>query len=263
VAKKFHSAELKLGNASKHVRDINELLEKSPPFSYVLETDTQSRQRSTFARKNEAVIDAIGLLCGDAAHNLRSALDHAYNEIVLPFAKTDGERKAVQFPFCDGPNRLAEAVKNRLAHRVSTSFFDKICSFKPHGEPSGAKLLYLVDKMNIPDKHRTLTPIGDYKRISGNILQRQVPDFPFRAFTGSFGNCYRDVVWHYQGSIDIETLGSLRPPFTCVFEKKLDVPVDVIFEIAEANYRGPLVSTFHQMINVIRTVIDEMRPFAV
>lgn len=255
---KFKSAYLKIDRASEHIGELNELVRKERPFSYVLETNTQTGERATFAKKNEAVIDSIAVIAGDVVHNLHTALDHAYWEAVSPFATKEGERKNVQFPFSETANRFSVAAKNRLAHRVSQSFFDAIIGLKAYGEAGGNKLLYLINKIDTPEKHRTLTPIGNYTRISDEIIRHQVPDFPVMLIDCAFGQSHRDVGWRSQ-NIDTTDLGRICPPSTCIFEKELDVPVEVVFVIAEPDFRGPVIPTLNKLVDVVRGVLDVMK----
>src|SRR5882757_9502921 len=132
---KFKNAYLKLDNAAEHITKVNEILQKQCPFSYVLETNTRTRQRATFAKKNEAVIDAIGVACGDAFYNIRAALDYGYWQVVHPFVPDERKRKNIQFPSCKEVGRLDEAIKQRFAHLVSQEFFDEILALRPCGDP--------------------------------------------------------------------------------------------------------------------------------
>jgi hypothetical protein len=261
MATKLKSAYLKLGHACECIRKLNEILGKERPFTYVVETDTSSKQRATFAKKNETVIDQMALLCGDTVHNLRTALDHAYWEVVSPFTKTDRERRNTQFPFCELSERLTEAITNRFADRIGQTFVDALAALNPYGESGGNQMLYLIDAMDRLDKHRLLTPIGDYTTLSSDMVRKQVPDFPAGMVNCSFGNNRRDVGWSYQGVIT--DIGSIVPPSTCVFEKELDVPVSVIFMIAEPTYTGPVIPTLNQMADVVRQILAIMKPFAV
>lgn len=253
----FKSANRRIDRASEHIRELEELVRDTRPFSYVLETNTQTRERATFAKKNEAVIDRVSVISGDVVHALHSALDYAYWDVVSPVTTNEGERRSIQFPFGKTADRLDEAVKNRLAHRVSDEFSDAIISLKAHGEPGGNELLYLINEIDNPAKHRTLTPVGDYTRISSEIIRRQVPDFPAGFVDCGFGQNRRDVGWTAR-SIDLTTIGRIRPPSTCVFEKELDVPVDVVFVVASPDFSGPVIPTLHEMVNVVRSALDTM-----
>lgn len=105
------SGSLKIDQATKHIDSLNELFRKQRPFSYILETNTNTRERATFAKQDKANIDRAALICGDAIHNLITALDHAYWEIVSPVARNDAERKTIQFPFRETEARLKKAVE--------------------------------------------------------------------------------------------------------------------------------------------------------
>ncbi|MBS3650808.1 hypothetical protein KEU06_19535 [Pseudaminobacter sp. 19-2017] len=256
---------LKVDRASKGVRDLNELFRERRPFGYFVETNTKTCKRATFAKKNKTVVNEAAIMCGEIIHNLRSALDHVYWEIVSPFASTERERKKVQFPFCEEAGRLQKTVEDRLADRVSPKFFKAIMDLKPHGEPGGNELLYLIDKLDILDKHRLLIPTGDYTRISEQLLRAQVPDFPQDLSIDCviFGSNQRDIMWgvprHVLARID---LGGIRPPTLNQFEKELDVPVDIVFEIGGDGTPRPVIPTLHALVNVTAKTIKIIKAAA-
>lgn len=252
------TAQLKLERAAERIAELSDLLREERPFRYILETNTITRERATYAKKNEAVIDRASLIAGDAAHNIRTALDHAWWDIVSPHV--DGERalKAVQFPFSETAARLKEAVANRLAKRVSDRFFEAAVNLKPHGEAGGNRLLYLIDQIDIPDKHRTLTPTADYTRVSSDMLRRQIPDAPGFFGQASFGGNRRDIAWPL-GNIPKSALGQIVAPTYFMFEKELDVPVEIVFAVRAPDFRGPLISTLNQLIDVAKETINALK----
>jgi hypothetical protein len=254
------SAYLKINRAAKHVTELSELFRKECPFSYILETNAMTGERATFAKKNEAVISCAAITCGDVIHNLRSALDHAYWEIVSPFAATEAERKKVQFPFSKTLAGLNETVKDRLADRVSPRFFKAFIDLKPYPEPGGNELLYLIESLDILDKHKLLIPTGDYTRLSGEIIRRQVPDFPINIGVNEFGNNKRDVGWSVPpGGIDQRQIGAIRSPTTHIFEKKLDVPVDIVLSVGTPGLHRPIIPTLNALVDVAKETIKILR----
>jgi hypothetical protein len=246
-------ALLKIDRATKHISELSELFEKERPFTYVVETNTNTRRRSTFAKENKSVINRAALMCGDSIHNIRSALDHAYWSVVSPFATNDRERRSVQFPFSESAARLDESIKNRLANRASDTFFKALLALKPHGEAGGNELLYLIHRLDVVDKHMLLIPTADYKRITSFIIQKQVPDFPSGMFYGGFGQNGRDVEWPMSPTQPIP-IGALA-----VFEQELDVPVDVVFQTTETGDVRHVVPTLHQLVDVAKKTIHIMR----
>lgn len=254
----FESASLKIDRTTEHISELTELIREQHPFSYVVETNTQTSERATFAKKNKTVVDRAALICGEIVHGLRAALDHAYWEIVSPLAETPSEQKIIQFPFCEFANKLDETLRLRLAHKVSQHFFDAILSCKPYAEQGGNEHLYLIHRMDIIDKHRLLIPTGDYTRLTSDIIRRQVPDFPSGLIDCGFGQNRRDVVWR-SGSIKHLDIGFASPPTTHIFEKKLDVPVEMVFVVNDPEYTGPVIPTLNKLVRVTKKTITCMR----
>ena len=249
------SARQKIDRATQHITELSGLFLKRKPFTYVLETDILTGERATFAKKNKLVVDEASGISGDIVHNLRSSLDHAYWKIVSPFAGTQAEKKAIQFPFSKTKGKLKEAISNRLADRVSPTFFKALLDLQPHGEPGGNELLYMIHELDIIDKHQFPIPTGNYSEITGDIMQRQIPDFPFSgsgANTVSFTG--RDVSWTTR-QIPPGTLGDIKPPTTHIYEKVLDVPVEIVFQPRSDGEPRPLISTLNQLIEVARTTV--------
>lgn len=252
------SAMLKIHRATEHVNELNALFQKKRPFTYVLETNTMTGQRATFAKRNEAVINLAALICGDVVHNLRSALDHAYWALVSPVATTDWERKNVQFPYSETGARLDDAVKKRFADRVSPTFYQALLDLKPHGEPEGNEFLALIHKFDILDKHKLLIPTGDYTRLSSETLIKQVPDFPRGLVNCGFGQNNRDVAWNILPMNRAQRRSS-RIPESGILEQELNVPVDIVFTITGYVDHRPVIPTLHKLIDVASSTIQVIR----
>jgi hypothetical protein len=252
------SASLKINQATKHIASLNKLFSEQRPFSYIIKTDTNTRERTLFAKKNEAVADCAALICGDAIHNLRTALDHVYWEIVSPVANTDSERRNIQFPFNRTEAQLRIAITQGIAQRVSPVFCQALVDLKPHGEPGGNELLYLLHEVDILDKHKLLIPTADYKKLSTNILRPQIPDFP-GGFRGTIfgGNSGYDLQWQYMQVP--ENLGTPVAPSTHIFERELNVPVDIVFAVRMEGDLRPMVPTLNKLVDVVRAAIHSMR----
>jgi hypothetical protein len=62
----------------------------------------------------------------------------------------------------------------------------------------------------------------------------------YPAFFGTLflGQNARDIVWRSRGPFSREDLGNPRPPTTHLFERELDVPVDVVFSVEHPGIGG-------------------------
>lgn len=253
----FDSAKLKVERASEQIDEILAISEISPPFTYVLETDTMTGERATFSELNHISLKKLVIRCGEIFHNLRSALDHAYWEAVVPYIEDESKHGAIQFPFAKDSSKLEQAIKSRLAHQVSEEFFNLILSFKPCNGSDGNQLLSLLHEVNILDKHKFPTPVGDFTRISSVDIRTQVPDFPVGLTDVTFGGCRRDVAWR-TNSIDPRMLGDIVPPTTCIFHRPLSVPVDIVLRMATIDYSESLITTLTKMRTEVLNILTLM-----
>ncbi len=253
------SASLKIERAAEHIEELNVLFREQRPFAYVLEGNAKTGERATYAKKNEAVVQRAALICGDAVHNLRTALDHVYWETVSPHVAAG--HTSIQFPFSETAARLDETIKNRLAHKVSDKFFQAIRSLNSHGERGGNEPLYLIHKLDTGDKHNVLIPTADYRRLSSDIIRAQVPDFPGGISNIAVSGSHKDVIWRTQPMFRIARRRA-NLPTSGIFEQELNVPVDIIFPITAAGDVRPVIPTLYELVGVANATIEIVRDAA-
>jgi hypothetical protein len=263
------SAFLKIDRAAKHIEELNELVHQTRPFGYIVETDTETGQRTAFPTKNEAVINAMALIIGDVVHNLRSALDHAYWLIVCGTERErffsifrshrpPAEREAlVQFPFAKDAKSLNDALRRRFAHYAGTGFFCALRQLRPHGPPGGNDLLYLIHQVDILDKHRLLIPIGDYTVGLTAMIRQAVPDFPYAMDRiGLFNFTFK---WVSRSLPPADQLGIADPSLPTVFRREIDIPVDVILHVDKKGPLRPLFPTLVALVGAAREAVILMQ----
>jgi hypothetical protein len=244
------STSLKIDRAAKHIVELNEVLRKKRPFTYVVETDTNTHKRSVFRKADEAVVEECAVISGDAVHNLRCALDHVYWEIVAPCLSGNDNPRRVQFPFTQEANRFPEAARQGYAHRAGTGFYCAILKLKAYEEIGGNELLSLIYRLDIIDKHKLLIPTIDYKKMSSDLIKAQVSDFPLNFPAGGFR------------SVSQDERGTVVPPFTHKFQRKLNIPTDIIFTIWPSGQLTPVIPTLNAMVDMTRETISILRASA-
>jgi len=249
------SANLKIERAAKHVAELSELFRKHRPFTFTLERNIQTGEASVGPKKNEAVIDAAAVIIGEAVFNLRSALDHAYWEIVSPLVSEE-ERRAIQFPFVGKKKNRKGGIKQRMAHKVSCGFVRALYRLRPYHEAGGNELLCLIDKLCNIDKHRLLIPTGNYHQITPAHLREQVPDIPTGAVHISSVNAKRTLTWNFPPPNRAMRRKYARAP---IIEKELNVPVDIIISVGTGGDPRPVVPTLNQLVDVARTTVEILR----
>jgi len=255
------SAILKTDRAEKHIADLEEFFGRHRPFTYVFETNAKTGECATYAKRDEAVAAEAANIVADIVHNLRSSLDHAYWQIVSPHIQNEKEARRVQFPFCETAERLDQCLRERFAVRVSDRFYQAFVELKPFGGEGGNELLFLIHQLDNLDKHRFPIPTGDFKRLSSDTIRDQVEDFPRSFVDCAFGMNSRDVTWRRRPMswTQRRKAGLLVRP---VFERELDVPVDIIFAVGSRGEMRPLVPTLRAFVETTRATIDAIRDAA-
>jgi hypothetical protein len=264
------SALLKVDRATRHVNELNEFLSKTRPFSYIIETDTDTRERSAYPKRDEAIAAAMALTIGDAVHNLRSALDHAFWEIVYDRQRIargiwdrggqpslDREARRVQFPFTTKAANLDGEIKQRMAEHVGTKFCNTLRGLKPYREAGGNQMLYLIHKLDVLDKHRLLIPTGDYTRGLTTMIRQLVPDFPYGLdhisfFHTSFGP------WRLHDNLLQPELGA-PVGGTNKFQREIQIPIDIVLELRAGLPLQPIIPLLHTLVDTARETIRLMR----
>ncbi len=252
----FNHAYLRIKRAEEILGEINELMYSTPPYTYVLETNTQSHQRATLARKNQHTVDTLVIRCGELFHNLRSAIDQAYWEAISPNVPEEKHKK-IQFPFTKDVGRLDQTIKSRHGDKAGQTFFDALKNLNPFLGEGGNVLLALLHEVNIDDKHKFPTPTGNFTKINSATIKIQVNDFPDGLFNCGAGGSKKDVTW-ISRQYDSQDIGLLVIPTKILYHKILDLPVDTWFYIEDLSFSGEVIQTMTNLIIETKRILDEM-----
>lgn len=249
------SADLKIQRAEKHYAELSALIKKRKPFRYFVETNFKTGEKATFAKKDNEVANQAAIIIGDIIHNLRSALDHTYWQCTEKFAKSDSEKKNIQFPITKNEQALKDSVLPGLPSRVSGSFALALQNLKPYRE-GGNRSLCLIHDLDVMDKHKLLIPTGNFTKITSEMIQRQVPDFPAGIVDCGFGNNYRDVGWQVQPMTWTQRRKAKIPPSN-VLEKELDVPVETV--LSDIDSVRPALEVLQELVDVTKDARQVLR----
>ncbi|AZT82601.1 hypothetical protein EHN06_03050 [Marinobacter sp. NP-4(2019)] len=249
------SANLKIQRAEKHYAELSALLRKHRPFRYFVETNFKTGEKATFAKKDEEVANHAAIIIGDLVHNLRSSLDHTYWDCTEQFAKSDGEKRNIQFPITSTERALKESVIPGLPSRVSESFALALEELQPYRD-GGNRNLCLIHDLDVMDKHKLLIPTGNFTKITSAMIQKQVPDFPSGIVDCSFGNNYRDVGWRVQPMTWTQRRKA-KIPVSNVLEKELDVPVETV--LADVDFLRPALEILQEMMEATKEARQVLR----
>jgi hypothetical protein len=103
-------------------------------------------------------------MTGDAVHNLKCALDHAWHRTIGSLAPS-AVTKFAKFPVYPSRNALEDALKGRKIDVASPKLFELVMT-KIEPYKGGHEAIWPVHRLDILDKHRVLLPVIGYASIN-------------------------------------------------------------------------------------------------
>ena len=161
-------ARLKLKRANQHVADIEARI-SALPKSYTSSIEVDPKTGGQFIKHDLAnhpdVTADLALIIGDAIHNLRCALDHAWIGTLERLAPGI-IGKFTKFPVYQTREDLERALRNgRVDTSVPRVFALVISQIQPYKE--GNYDIWTMHQLDIRDKHRLLIPVVNFTSITG------------------------------------------------------------------------------------------------
>lgn len=169
----FESAVLKVKRAHQHILDFNQVSQaftKTDFYAFSIEEDRGTR----FLRLNmvKPAPEELALILGDTIHNLRSALDHAYVDLVKGAGKQPD--KWTSFRIWDDRDKLVKTLsKGKLEGQsdIIALLADTVCAYE-----GGNALLEALDCLDIADKHVVSLPTFSVVRLDHVFFTAQTAE---------------------------------------------------------------------------------------
>lgn len=155
----FDSARLKVQRANEHINQLEEWLSgiiqanRDAAISYK-NSESGAESHMLLVQRPNGFSNQAALMIGDAAHNLRTALDHLASAIVIA-AGEDPSR--IYFPLSDTRDGLIRSPEYRFIERVAPDFAIVIADIiKPYKTANTA--FWGLNRLDRVDKHRMMLP---------------------------------------------------------------------------------------------------------
>lgn len=146
--------KLKVERAGKHIDDLAAVCKafiNSTPYTLDRETEPKTGYYHFSVTNMQAPPPEVGLIAGDAIHNLRSALDHLACQLVL--ANGNLPSRQTCFPIFDSESKY-QTMDTRKVQGMSPAAISAIDAAKPYKDGNNA--LYTLHELDIADKHHAL-----------------------------------------------------------------------------------------------------------
>lgn len=217
MAVDFYGPQLKVKRAQQHIDELSRIFEEHV-----------ANQRSSFTSRGQAprvfgpqFPDITAAVIGDAVHNLRASLDHAY--CILVEANLLQVADNTYFPFQKEENGLRERIYGKYGQKpapcrgVVEAIVQDIQPFE------GGKLeLYGLHRLDRTDKHRVFVPATFKASLEGKTIEVIRPSgVPFRWIGGTFitphGPKGAAAVMSFEDDAEIKVDGDLDDVFDICF----------------------------------------------
>jgi hypothetical protein len=192
MSQPLSAARLKLERAKQHIMDFNREGAKffsSGAFEFTVGDDPKAGQRSVRVKAHKPVPEQLGLIMGDAIHNMRAALDLMTWEVLAPHKPWPPS--SVQFPVGKDRNHfLKEMIPSR---KINLATPEIIRAFNELQAYEGGKgdALWRIHYLDVADKHQILLPSVSTASLAAFSPTRVDPGFPGLPFLTTPSTVFR------------------------------------------------------------------------
>jgi hypothetical protein len=210
-----HASQRKVGWAEKHIGDLNSLLlrlQNTRHHAISVDQDAEKRNWINVEYDPSALkADEAALIIGDALHNLRSALDILWHEVIRECGGTT--TKYTRFPVRDTREELIPVLGNALKKKqisdpVHDLLLDTITPYEARNY-----FLWALDDLNIRDKHQLIIPVLNWTWIAGVCFEDDngtVYDAPVLVADKSFRGML-PIDPYYRKNLTVKDQGQASP----------------------------------------------------
>lgn len=149
---------LKLQRAKHHLDDLVEAIKRfyeTDPYDGVIQDNPETQRREFTVTRADPLPDELAVICGDAVHNLRSALDHLVWQLIIANGGKPNQNAA--FPIWGSESKF-KSSRPGYAKGVSKQALDLLYGLKPY--KGGSDALWRIHQLDIVDKHRLLLTVA-------------------------------------------------------------------------------------------------------
>jgi hypothetical protein len=149
---------LKLDRAKSHLDDLVEAIKRfyeTNPYDGVVKDNPETQRREFTVTRADPLPDDLAVICGDAVHNLRSALDHLIWQLIIANGGEPDEKAA--FPIWRSESKFKSGRPGH-AKGVSKQALDLLYGLQPY--KGGNDALWRIHQLDIVDKHRLLLTVA-------------------------------------------------------------------------------------------------------
>jgi hypothetical protein len=245
-------ARAKAERAEKHFDELVTVVQRfrdSEPYEIVPKIEAATGHRVGYAReKTPFPATCVSLIVGDVLHNLRSALDLLYCDLVRANGKT--VKKEDAFPICGSPKKF-KSLLPQIRRRVADPAAKAIEELKPY--KGGNEAYWRLHQLDITDKHRLLlTAVLSVHEIDQTVGAITTPE-GMRQAAFRISIKPSELIRVYDGAEIVREVSEPYEDMRFRMEVSLDEP-----GIVQGEAIGPFLE---QLPGLVTGTIDVLEPF--
>lgn len=232
----FRGPKLKIERAERHIRDLQAAIDAflaRDPYPHVVEDDAERGVRWVKMEVRELVPAELGLIAGDAIHNLRSALDIMLCDIA---AMHGDASRSIRFPFRQDADEL-ETLTDKMVKRLPIEIIALISKLKLYkAENGGNKLLRALHDLDIIDKHKLIVTTAAFRGVMHSHPDETATITSYGALVGD------GVVMQFA----LANVADEQPQITTA----------ITFGDGQPFQGEPIVPTLRQLANLVSEIVE-------
>lgn len=166
----------KVERAEKHIFDLELKIKAflaTKPYRVVHQVNANTGQHECAVSFVAPVPSDIACIIGDCIQNLRSALDHLANQLLLVQIGAISTNENLNFPIAGSRQKYESVIARSIQPRVRSDAFAAIQRLEAYKGGNGHEF-WTLNRLNNIDKHRLLLAVGSGNRSInlGGIMWR-------------------------------------------------------------------------------------------
>lgn len=244
----FYGSLLKVKWANKHIEQFNRVLDgfsKMDFYTIAVERDGDTGKSALNIRIKPLPVD-LSLIVGDAFHNLRSALDLAYVELVTRIGKEPGSWTS--FRVWENRQKLIDTLSKGImqgADDIVSMLADRVKCYS-----GGNSLISVLDSLDIADKHCLIIPMLDMGAVRDLGIALELPEGAGHAAIER-----TDGPFAYIPNQPIRVM-TVPAGSKCHINHNGKASVSALFGEVAGLKGQPIVPTFHQLSQLVLEIIQ-------
>ncbi len=239
----FDSARLKIKRADHHISDLKaqfDLFIKRDPYRLVVGENPQTGKASVQLKYREHIPDWFALIVGDAVHNLRTALDHMFWEVI----GHDGgqQNHHTKFPAYQNRVDFEAGCKGIVTPSQSVKDTFKALEVFPGGRGDA---LYSLHRLDNADKHTVLMPILGVAKASLRVFRKD-------------GSSQATGITVFGSRTNMLNLVDVPPGGHVELHNNAKATPDIFFDDVQGFQRKPIFPTLRSLRDAVCETLDRV-----